>query len=156
MRTLMRLSIAAMLVSGSIAASAQSGQSVGTMVVFPAGWAPGQSICVKQGDGTCAPVGPSIPLPISPRKTTVSSALSGVLATSGATVAIPITNTTRTEVMNPSTATLWASFGTPAVNGAGSFPILPNGSYSIPDQASGTLSLLSTAPTQAYTVNRYS
>jgi hypothetical protein len=147
------LSVAMALVAAPIEASAQS---VGSSVIFPSGWAPGQSICVKQVDGTCVPVGPSLPLPISPRKTTVSSALSGVLATSGATVAIPITNTTRTEVMNPSSATLWASFGTPSVNGAGSFPILPNGSFSIPDQTSGTLTLLATATAQAYTVNRYS
>ena len=37
----------------------------GTSVQFPAGWAPSTSICVKQGDGTCAPVGTTNPMPVS-------------------------------------------------------------------------------------------
>lgn len=86
---------------------------------------------------------------------TVSSALSGSIATSGTTAAIVMTNVTRTEVMNPSTAPLWASWGTPAVNGAGSFAIAAGGSYNVPDRAAGTLTLLSTAATQPYTINRF-
>lgn len=86
---------------------------------------------------------------------TVSTALSGTIATSGATVAIAFTNTTRQEIINPSTATIWASWGTPAVNGAGSFPINSGGSFST-DRTAGTLTLLSTIATQAFTVNRYS
>ena len=39
-------------------------QSVGSSVIFPSGWAPGQSVCVKQPDGTCVPVGPAAPLPV--------------------------------------------------------------------------------------------
>lgn len=42
-------------------ASAQTG----TSVQFPAGWAPSTSICVKQGDGTCAPVSTTNPMPVS-------------------------------------------------------------------------------------------
>jgi len=87
---------------------------------------------------------------------TVSSALSGAITTSGGNAAIVMTNTTRTEVLNPSTATLWASWGTPVVNGAGSFPIVAGGTYSPPDRTAGTLTLLSTAATQPYTVNRFS
>jgi len=86
---------------------------------------------------------------------TVSTALSGTIATSGGTAAIAMTNTTRTEVINSSTGTLWASWGTPAVNGAGSFQILTGGSYSA-DRVAGTLTLLSTAAAQPYTVNRFS
>ncbi len=81
-----------------------------------------------------------------------SSVLSG--ATSGATAAIAFTNTARQEVINPSTSTLWASWGTPAVNGAGSFPIIAGGSFST-DRTTGTLTLLSTVATQPFTVNRY-
>ena len=88
--------------------------------------------------------------------TTASPALSGTIAASGATSAIIMTNTTRTEVINPSTGTLWASWGTPAVNSAGSFPITAGSSYSPPDRAAGTLTLLSTAANQPYTVNRFS
>lgn len=86
---------------------------------------------------------------------TVSSALSGTIAASGAIVAIPFVATSRQEVINPSTAAIWASWGTPGVNGAGSFQISPGGSFST-DRTSGTLTLLSTTTTQPYTVNRYS
>lgn len=87
---------------------------------------------------------------------TASSALSGTIAASGGTQAIAMTNTTRSEVLNPSTGTLWASWGTPAVNGAGSFQINAGGAYNVPDRAAGTLTLLSTAASQPYTVNRFS
>ncbi len=86
---------------------------------------------------------------------TASSALSGTIAASGGTAAIPFITTARQEVINPSTATLWASWGTPSVNGAGSFPIAAGGSFSV-NHVAGTLTLLSTAATQTYTVNRYS
>ena len=86
---------------------------------------------------------------------TVSSALSGTISASGGTATVPFVNTARQEVLNPSTATLWASWGTPAVNGAGSFPIAPGGTFST-DRTAGTLTLLSTAATQSFTVNRYS
>lgn len=36
----------------------------GSSVQFPAGWAPGQSICVKQPDKTCVPVSADNPLPV--------------------------------------------------------------------------------------------
>jgi hypothetical protein len=36
----------------------------GTSVQFPGGWAPSTSICVKQVDGTCAPVSTTNPLPV--------------------------------------------------------------------------------------------
>lgn len=85
-----------------------------------------------------------------------SSSFSGTIATSGGTAQIAITNTTRSEVLNPSSGTLWASWGAPAVNGAGSFPILAGGSYGPPDRTAGTLTLLSTAANQPYTVNRFS
>jgi len=88
--------------------------------------------------------------------TVAASTLSGTITASGGTVPIAVTNTTRTEVINPSTATLWASWGTPAVNGAGSFQINAGGSYSPPDRTAGTLTLLSTAAAQPYTVNRFS
>ena len=86
---------------------------------------------------------------------TASSTLSGSIAASGGTVTIIIANTARYEVLNPSTATLWASWGTPAVNGIGSFPINAGGSYGPPDRTAGTLTLLSTAANQNYTVNRF-
>lgn len=83
------------------------------------------------------------------------SSLSGTIAASGGTTSIAFVNTARQEVINPSTATLWARWGgVPAVNGAGSFPIAPGGSFST-DRTAGTLQLLSTAASQSYTVNRY-
>lgn len=39
---------------------------------------------------------------------------SGTIATSGGTVSIPFTGTTRTEIINPSTATLWARSDVPS------------------------------------------
>ncbi|WP_380787225.1 hypothetical protein [Sphingomonas sp. R86521] len=45
--------------------SLASAQSVGSSVIFPSGWAPGQSVCVKQVDGTCVPVSAANPLPVS-------------------------------------------------------------------------------------------
>ncbi len=85
---------------------------------------------------------------------TVSTALSGTIATSGATATVAFINTARQEVINPSASVLWASWGTPAVNGAGSFQIAPGGSYST-DRTVGTLTLLATAATQGFTVNRF-
>lgn len=39
-------------------------QSTGSSVQFPAGYAPGYSICVKQTNGTCVPVSNDNPLPV--------------------------------------------------------------------------------------------
>lgn len=80
---------------------------------------------------------------------------SGSIATSGGTATITFSSPTRVEILNPSTATLWASWGTPAVNGAGSFPINPGGSYAPGYGVVGTLTLLSTAANQPYTANRF-
>lgn len=85
----------------------------------------------------------------------VSTSLSGTIPLTGNTVTVAFINTARQEVINPSAATLWASWGTPAVNGAGSFPIAAGGAFST-DRTAGTLRLLSTVDTQPYTVNRYS
>lgn len=85
---------------------------------------------------------------------TVSNSLSGTIVTSGGTQTIPFIANARQEVINSSTGTLWASWGTVAVNGAGSFPIAPAGSFTT-DRTTGTLTLLSTAANQPYTVNRY-
>lgn len=79
----------------------------------------------------------------------------GTIATSGGTAALTFTNTTDGEVINPSTGTLWASWGTPAVNGSGSFPILTGGTYRPPSRVAGTLTLLSTAASQTYTFNKF-
>jgi hypothetical protein len=95
------------------------------------------------------------PVATTQRPSTVSTAASGTIATSGGTAPIAMTNATRTEVLNPSTATLWASFSTPGVNASGSFPINPGGSY-VAERVAGTLTLLSTAANQPFTVNRFS
>lgn len=108
------------------------------------------------GSQSVTPATNSAPFPTSGSASTASSALSGTIATSGGTAAITMTNTTRSEVINPSTGVLWASWGTPGVNAAGSFPINPAGSYNPPDRAGGTLTLLSTSASQPYTVNRFS
>lgn len=94
--------------------------------------------------------------PVSNAQSVASNTPSGTIVVSGGTAAIVMTNTTRSEVINPSTGVLWGSWGTPAVNGSGSFPINPAGSYSPPDRTAGTLTLLSTAANQPYTVNRFS
>jgi hypothetical protein len=62
MKTMLRWAGAIALALMPLAAFAQS---VGSSVQFPAGWAPGTSICVKQVDGTCVPVSAANPLPTS-------------------------------------------------------------------------------------------
>ncbi len=85
-----------------------------------------------------------------------TNADSGTIAASGGTVSISFVSGARAEIVNPSTATLWARWGAaPAVNGAGSFPIVANGSYAPGYGVTGTLQLLSTAASQPYTVNRF-
>lgn len=85
-----------------------------------------------------------------------SATNSGTITTSGTTATITFGAAERVEIINPSAATLWARWGgVPAVNGAGSFPILANGSYAPGYGTSGSLQLLSTAATQTYTVNRF-
>jgi hypothetical protein len=79
----------------------------------------------------------------------------GTIASSGGTAALTFTNTTDGEVINPSTGTLWASWGTPTVNGANSFPITSGSSYRPPSRVAGTLTLLSTAASQTYTFNKF-
>ena len=92
---------------------------------------------------------------ISPGTLAVTTTQSGTIATSGGTTAITFTNTSRQEVLNPSSATLWASWGAPVVNGSGSFQINAGGSYAPGQGVGGTLTLLSTAASQPYTVNRF-
>lgn len=79
----------------------------------------------------------------------------GTIAASGGTAAITFVNTNDTEIVNPSTATLWGSWGTPAVNGANSYPIAAGGSYRPPNRVAGTFTLLSTAANQTYTATRF-
>lgn len=79
----------------------------------------------------------------------------GTIAASGGTVQVFFVNTADTEIVNPSTATLWGSWGTPTVNGANSYPIAPGGSYRPPNRVAGTFTLLATAANQTYTVTRF-
>ncbi|MDE0879995.1 MAG: hypothetical protein OSB00_15240 [Sphingomonas bacterium] len=60
MTTLLRWASAIALALIPAFASAQTG----TSIQFPAGWAPGTSICVKQPDGSCSPVSSANPLPV--------------------------------------------------------------------------------------------
>ena len=46
----------------ALACAAPAAAQTGTSVQFPSGWAPSTSICSKQADGTCVPVGPGAPL----------------------------------------------------------------------------------------------
>lgn len=46
-------------------------QTRGGSVQFPAGYAPGSSPCVKQADGSCSPVSPTMPLPVAARQESV-------------------------------------------------------------------------------------
>lgn len=81
--------------------------------------------------------------------------LSGTIATSGNTVAIPVPEGTKSvEVFNPSAAALWVRLnGVPAVNGAGSVQLVAGtGYYKPPEGFFGTLQILSTAVTQPYSV----
>lgn len=81
--------------------------------------------------------------------------LSGTIAASGGTAEVIFANTAKQEIINPSTSVLWARWGgNPTVNGAGSFPIAPGGTYSV-DRVGGTIVLLSTAANQPYTVYRF-
>lgn len=79
---------------------------------------------------------------------------SGTIAASGGTAAMTFTSTTDGEFVNPSTGTFWCSWGTPSVNGAGSYPVAPGGSYRPPSRVAGTWTCLSTAANQPYTFNR--
>lgn len=63
---------------------AASAQSAGSSVQFPAGYATGQSPCVKQADGSCLPVSATTPLPVASAATAVTGADgSGTVTTSG-------------------------------------------------------------------------
>lgn len=117
-----------------------------------------QTITLASGEVIDLPVHATVDAlgnPISPGTLAVTTTQSGTISASGGTQAITFTTTSRQEVLNPSAAILWASWGTPAVNGAGSFAIAPNGSYAPGQGVGGTLTLLSTAATQPYTVNRF-
>lgn len=102
----------------------------------------------------CGPIGPSSPLRTAPT-TSAPVRQGGTIATSGGTAAVAFVSTADTEIVNPSTATLWGSWATPAVNGADSYPIAPGGSYRPPNRVAGTFTLLSTIATQTYTVTRF-
>lgn len=66
-------------------------QSVGSSVVFPAGWAPGQAPCTQQVDTTCVPVSRFAPLPVVAGGTTYQditvAALSSAQAAGAAQIA---------------------------------------------------------------------
>lgn len=79
----------------------------------------------------------------------------GTIAASGGTATVTFVSTADTEIVNPSTATLWGSWGTPAVNGANSYPIAAGQSFRPPNRPVGTFTLLSTAANQIYTATRY-
>jgi hypothetical protein len=66
-------------VAVSISATAPA-QSTGSSVVFPSGWAPGQSPCVKQSDGTCAPVSATTQLGVFPYEVALAGVAFDVLA----------------------------------------------------------------------------
>lgn len=102
----------------------------------------------------CGPVGPTTPLRTAPASSAPVSQ-GGTIAASGGTAAVAFVSTSDTEIVNPSAATLWGSWGTPAVNGADSYPIAPGGSYRPPNRVAGTFTLLATAATQTYTVTRF-
>ncbi|RYF12949.1 MAG: hypothetical protein EOO77_16595 [Oxalobacteraceae bacterium] len=87
--------------------------------------------------------------------TTVDTTSSGTIATTGTVVTVTFTGT-RQEIINASTAPFWCRWNaTPAVNGAGSFPINPGGAFDVP-RVNGVLMVMSTINAQTYTVNRYS
>ncbi len=67
-------------------------QAAGSSVQFPAGYATGNSPCVKLADGSCAPVSQANPLPTAdgPLAAATSTALSGT-ATTGTTIVGPFT-----------------------------------------------------------------
>jgi hypothetical protein len=79
MKNLLRWAGAIALALIPSAALAQAGSSI----QFPAGWAPGTSICVKQANGTCAPVAADNPLPTAAAgvATATSAALTGTATT---------------------------------------------------------------------------
>ena len=59
-----RISIAVLGTAALACAASAGAQSTGSDVRFPAGYAPGESPCTKQTDGTCRPVSASDPLPV--------------------------------------------------------------------------------------------
>lgn len=104
----------------------------------------------------CGPVSSTSPLRTAPAPMTSTPVRQGgTIATTGGTAVVTFVSTSDTEVVNPSTGTLWGSWGTPAVNGANSYPITPGGSYRPPNRAAGTFTLLSTIDAQTYTVTRF-
>jgi hypothetical protein len=82
MNMLARAAIALLALAAASPALAQSGSSV----VFPMGYAPGESPCVKQSNGTCVPVDAANPMPTArqdgtPVTVTPASSLNAVLFT---------------------------------------------------------------------------
>ena len=119
MKTLLRWAGAIALVLLPSLAVAQSG----TSVQFPAGWAPGTSVCVKQVNGTCLPVSVDNPLPV----TGASGGSASAGATSATTASVPATtaptsllaaNTNRAgaSITNDSTAIMYVLVGTGTVS----------------------------------------
>lgn len=82
-------------------------------------------------------------------------ALGGNVA-SGATIAIPFVSTADQEVVNPSTATFWCSWATPAANAAGSYPLPSFARFTPPNRPAGTFTCLnSSGAAAAITATRY-
>ncbi len=86
MKNLLRRALSLALVSIAMPAAAQS---VGSSVVFPSGWAPGQAPCIKQVDGTCVPVSAANPLPVAGRSTTSGTSDSAAMPVQGVTGGVP-------------------------------------------------------------------
>jgi hypothetical protein len=153
MKSLLRLGAIALACLAMPAAA----QSVGSSVIFPSGWAPGQSICVRSvTDGTCVPVSSASPLPVTAAPSASAPVQQGGTIAAGGTAAIAFVSGSDTEIVNPSGVTLWGSWGTPAANGVNSYPINAGGSYRPPNRPVGTFTLLNpNAAAQPYTATRF-
>jgi hypothetical protein len=120
--------------------SLASAQSIGSSVIFPSGWAPGQSVCVKQVDGTCVPVSAANPLPTTgggggssgPARAT-STTTPGSVTTANTYQSALASNTSRNgcTIQNTSTSTMRVYVGAPGSATDGSaFQIASGGSFS--------------------------
>jgi hypothetical protein len=116
---LLRAGVLAFALSAIGAAEAQS---VGSSVIFPSGWAPGQSVCVKQADGTCVPVGPGTPLPVRGGSNTLTT---GQVSVGTAATLVKGATQGRAKIILSVGAANSCAIGNAGVTGTTGFPLQP-------------------------------
>jgi hypothetical protein len=147
--------------------SLASAQSTGSSVIFPSGWAPGQSVCTKQVDGSCVPVSAANPFPVTggggggatgPTRAT-STTTPGSVTTANTYQSALASNTSRNgcTIQNTSTSTMRIYVGAVgSATDAGAFQIAAGGSFSCASPGgiviTDAISVASSTATSSYVV----